>query len=44
VIIDLRAVRAVVLPGTGSDDDYITRAFGRPLRDDLHFVLLAKDI
>src|SRR5580704_10394810 len=33
VIIDLRAVRAVVLPGTGSDDDYITRAFGRPLRD-----------
>ena len=33
VIIDLRAVRAVVLPGTGSDDDYITRAFGGPLRD-----------
>src|SRR6201996_2303160 len=32
-MIDLRAVRAVVLPGTGSDDDYITRAFGRPLRD-----------
>ena len=31
--IDLRAVRAVVLPGTGSDDDYITRAFGGPLRD-----------
>src|ERR1700736_1427803 len=33
VAIDLRAVRAVVLPGTGSDDDYITRAFGGPLRD-----------
>src|ERR1700748_3295756 len=32
-MIDLRAVRAVVLPGTGSDDDYITRAFGGPLRD-----------
>jgi pimeloyl-ACP methyl ester carboxylesterase len=33
VIIDLRAVRAVVLPGTGSDDDYIARAFGGPLRE-----------
>ena len=33
MIIDLRAVRAVVLAGTGSDDDYITRAFGGPLRD-----------
>ena len=33
VIIDLRGVRAVVLPGTGSDDDYIGRAFGAPLRD-----------
>ena len=33
MIIDLRAVRAVVLPGTGSDDDYITRAFDGPLHD-----------
>jgi pimeloyl-ACP methyl ester carboxylesterase len=33
VIIDLRGVSAVVLPGTGSDDDYISRAFGGPLRD-----------
>jgi pimeloyl-ACP methyl ester carboxylesterase len=33
VSIDLRTVRAVVLAGTGSDDDYITRAFGGPLRD-----------
>jgi pimeloyl-ACP methyl ester carboxylesterase len=33
VIIDLRGVSAVVLPGTGSDDDYIARAFGGPLRD-----------
>jgi pimeloyl-ACP methyl ester carboxylesterase len=33
VSIDLRGVRAVVLPGTGSDDDYVTRAFGGPLRD-----------
>jgi pimeloyl-ACP methyl ester carboxylesterase len=33
VVIDLRGVRAVVLPGTGSDDDYVTRAFGGPLRD-----------
>lgn len=31
--IDLRGVTAVVLPGTGSDDDYVTRAFGGPLRD-----------
>ena len=30
---DLRGATAVVLPGTGSDDDYIARAFGRPLRD-----------
>jgi pimeloyl-ACP methyl ester carboxylesterase len=33
VSIELRGVRAVVLPGTGSDDDYVTRAFGGPLRD-----------
>ena len=31
--IDLRGVTTVMLPGTGSDDDYITRAFARPLRD-----------
>lgn len=31
--IDLRGVTAVVLPGTGSDDDYVTRAFAEPLRD-----------
>lgn len=30
--IDLRGLTAVVLPGTGSDDDYVTRAFGPPLR------------
>ncbi len=33
VTIDLRGVRAVVLPGTGSDDSYVARAFGGPLRD-----------
>jgi pimeloyl-ACP methyl ester carboxylesterase len=33
VAIDLRGVTAVVLPGTGSDDDYVTRAFSGPLRD-----------
>lgn len=32
VQIDLNGMRAVVLPGTGSDDSYITRAFGDPLR------------
>ena len=29
--IDLGGVTTVVLPGTGSDDDYIIRAFSRPL-------------
>lgn len=29
---DLHRVRAVLLPGTGSDDDYIRRAFGQPLQ------------
>jgi pimeloyl-ACP methyl ester carboxylesterase len=33
VPIDLRGVRTVLLPGTGSDDDYISRSFGGPLRD-----------
>jgi len=32
VAIDLRGVRSVVLAGTGSDDDYVIRAFGAPLR------------
>jgi len=32
VTIDLRGVTAVMLPGTGSDDSYIARAFGAPLR------------
>ncbi len=29
--IDLRGVTAVLLPGTGSDDDYVARAFAAPL-------------
>lgn len=29
---DLRGVPTVVLPGTGSDDDYVNRAFAAPLR------------
>jgi pimeloyl-ACP methyl ester carboxylesterase len=32
VAIDLRGVTSVLLPGTGSDDDYVRRAFGAPLR------------
>jgi len=32
VIIDLRGLSVVVLPGTGSDDDYVSRAFGAPVR------------
>ena len=31
--VDLRGVLTVVLPGTGSDDDYVRRAFSGPLRD-----------
>jgi pimeloyl-ACP methyl ester carboxylesterase len=31
--IDLSGVTVVMLPGTGSDDDYITRAFAGPLGD-----------
>ncbi|MBV8181125.1 MAG: alpha/beta hydrolase, partial [Mycobacterium sp.] len=30
--IDLGGVTTVMLPGTGSDDDYVTRAFSGPLR------------
>jgi pimeloyl-ACP methyl ester carboxylesterase len=33
VTIDLGGVTVVVLPGTGSDHDYVTRAFSGPLRD-----------
>lgn len=33
VVVDLRGVTTVLLPGTGSDDDYIRRAFSRPLSD-----------
>jgi pimeloyl-ACP methyl ester carboxylesterase len=33
VAINLSGVTTVMLPGTGSDDDYITRAFAGPLRD-----------
>ncbi|HEY7054146.1 MAG TPA: alpha/beta hydrolase [Mycobacterium sp.] len=29
--VDLRGVRVVVLPGTGSDEDYVDRVFSRPL-------------
>ncbi|OMC50798.1 hypothetical protein A5745_04225 [Mycobacterium sp. IS-2888] len=31
--VDLRGVTTVLLPGTGSDDDYVYRAFSGPLRD-----------
>ncbi|ORB75936.1 hypothetical protein [Mycobacterium scrofulaceum] len=30
--VDLRGVSTVLLPGTGSDDDYVERAFSGPLR------------
>ena len=30
--VDLHGVTTVLLPGTGSDDDYLRRAFGEPLR------------
>ena len=31
--VDLRGVATVLLPGTGSDDDYVYRAFSGPLRE-----------
>ncbi|OMC41076.1 hypothetical protein [Mycobacterium sp. IS-1264] len=31
--VDLRGVTTVLLPGTGSDDDYVYRAFSGPLRE-----------
>ena len=31
--VDLRGVTAVLLPGTGSDDDYVYRAFAAALHD-----------
>lgn len=33
MVVNLRDVTAVLLPGTGSDDDYVYRVFSRPLRD-----------
>src|ERR1700741_5600597 len=33
VAVDLRGVTTVLLPGTGSDDDYIYRAFSGPLHE-----------
>jgi pimeloyl-ACP methyl ester carboxylesterase len=33
VAVDLRGVTTVLLPGTGSDDDYVHRAFSGPLRE-----------
>ncbi len=32
VAVDLRGVTTVLLPGTGSDDNYVARAFGGPLK------------
>ncbi|WP_077089931.1 hypothetical protein [Mycobacterium rhizamassiliense] len=32
MVVDLRGVTTVLLPGTGSDDDYVCRAFSAPLR------------
>jgi pimeloyl-ACP methyl ester carboxylesterase len=33
VAVDLRGVATVLLPGTGSDEDYVYRAFSHPLRE-----------
>jgi len=33
VAVDLRGVTTVLLPGTGSDDNYVRRAFSDPLRE-----------
>ncbi|MCA2359820.1 alpha/beta hydrolase, partial [Mycobacterium intracellulare] len=31
MVVDLNGVTTVLLPGTGSDDDYVQRAFSGPL-------------
>lgn len=33
VVVDLNRVTTVLLPGTGSDDDYVHRAFSRPIAE-----------
>ncbi|WP_324680434.1 alpha/beta hydrolase [Mycobacterium sp. 663a-19] len=33
MVVDLRGVTTALLPGTGSDDDYVYRAFSGPLRE-----------
>lgn len=33
MVVDLRGVTTVLLPGTGSDEDYVSRAFSGPLRE-----------
>ena len=33
VAVDLRGVTTVLLPGTGSDDDYVYRAFSAALHE-----------
>jgi pimeloyl-ACP methyl ester carboxylesterase len=33
MVVDLSGVTTVLLPGTGSDDDYVTRAFAGPLHE-----------
>ncbi|OBI94617.1 hypothetical protein, partial [Mycobacterium sp. 1465703.0] len=33
MVVDLRGVTTVLLPGTGSDDDYVHRAFSRPIHE-----------
>ena len=33
MVVDLSGVTTVLLPGTGSDDDYVTRAFADPLHE-----------
>ena len=41
--VNLRGVTAVLLPGTGSDDDYVYRAFSAALHD-VGAVVMALDI
>lgn len=33
MVVDLRGVTTILLPGTGSDDNYVIRAFAGPLRE-----------
>ena len=42
--VDLRGVTTVLLPGTGSDDDYVYRAFSAALHEDNRYFASGDDL